>query len=545
MKRWIAGLVVVIAIVALMWRDDDGAARPGAAATGRATAGATSRTISHALRDTLARVRAHAVAVARAAPGSVTIAGGVFDVRDQTPVAGVEVVFRSPAGELTTTADAAGHYAIVVEPGVYRAFVRDDRVLSVGRASLIRLPGAPPPEAAGAPDESLMTVVVAERDSEGVDLEVLRGGLVTGRVVDRAGRPIAGAILHARSGLRPALATDIAETDRDGSFELRLPAGRVELEASHPRFGGFADPAAQILAIEPGGHLYPTIVLTAGCVITGRVVRADGAPAGDGAIERRWDEPDSFTPDGRIAADGTFRWATTDQAEITLRAWPWHAPPSPSRTFSCGDGVRLDGVVFKLYDQPPDLEGVLVDARGAPVGHAYLDLSPLDPEGIGQQERTDDDGHWAVYNLPRGRYRCTAQADGLGVASQLVASPRAGLRLELGGTGRLTGRAPIARGSFALQINACIDAAGVVGLPPSHRRVTIRDGRFAVDDLPACDLSFTASWNGHSVASHVAIPPGGTAQIDLTAVSAAQAGSAADPDPESEPEAEPEPEAED
>jgi protocatechuate 3,4-dioxygenase beta subunit len=451
--------------------------------------------------------------------GTVAIAGRVIDIRQQRGVAGVEVVFRGAAGETQTTTRKDGAYAVRVAAGTYHAFVRDDAVLSVGRRDPMRLPGPPLAETAGVPDEALMAAVIATRDVEGLDLSVVRGGTVSGHVVDRAGRPVAGAVLRAiGSALRPALATDLAESGGDGAFELRLPAGAFELEASHPRFAGIAEDNRTRYVVEPGDHVEATVVLAAGCVISGRVVARDGSRGGDGAIERQWGTGElEFTPAGQIDSDGAFRWATTEEAEVTLRAWPWRSPPSPARRFSCRDGARFDGVVFRLPDRRPDLEGVLVDHAGQPLGFTFVDLRPLDPGGIGQQERTDAAGRWEVYSMPPGRYRITARTPDRGVASATVVSPRDGIRIELGGTGRLEGTTPrLARGSFELVLESCFEeGSDVLGLPQSRRLVTVAGGRFAVDDLPACELTFAASWRGRSVSQHIAIPPGGAARIEL------------------------------
>jgi hypothetical protein len=441
----------------------------------------------------------------------------VFDLLQQEPVDNVEVVFRSAAGETSTTTRGDGGYSIRLATGMYRAFVHDDTVLSVGRPDLVRLPGQPSAAAAGVPDEALMVMVLATADTEGVDLSVVRGGIVSGHVVDRGGGPIAGVVLRARgNGMRPALATDITETDRGGGFELRLPAGAFDLDASHPRFAGVAGISQSRIAIRPGDHLQTTITLTAGCVISGRVVGRDGKNTGDGAIEKQWGPSDfEYAPSGRIEPDGTFRWVTTDEADVTIRAWPWKSPPSPGQRFTCRDGARFDNVVFPLTDRRPDLSGALVDATGQPVGLTYVDLRPLDPGGIGQQERTDAAGRWEVYNLPPGRYRVVAQADGRGVTSQTITSPHDDIRLALGGTGRLEGTATVASGSFELLIGTCIDGAGMISLPQTRRMVTVTGGRFAIDDLPACELSFGVLWRGRRLAEHVAIPGGGTAHLAL------------------------------
>ncbi|HWO20411.1 MAG TPA: carboxypeptidase-like regulatory domain-containing protein [Kofleriaceae bacterium] len=450
--------------------------------------------------------------------GAVTISGTVIDAATHEGVGGVEVVFRSDAGEETTTAGPDGRYRIDVPPGAYRAFVRDDTVLSVGYADHVRLPGLPTADAAGAPDEALMPTVAASADADGVDLTVTRGGVVRGKVVDRSGRPIAGAVLRAHSShLRPTLGTDVAETGADGAFELRLPAGSYELDVSHARFAGIAgSDEERELSIDPGEVRTVTYTLVAGCVIAGRVVGVGGGPAGDGAIERQFGPGDSdFMPAGRIAADGTFRWTTTAEADVVLRAWPWKSPPSPPRAFSCRDGARHDGVVFTLTDRGPDLDGVLVDRSGAPVPHAFIDLVSLDGS-TGQQERTDENGRWSVFALAAGRYQVTAYAPGRGVLATAISAPQAQVRLALGGTGRIEGRTPrLARGSFELSLQRCHDGEVPVRLPAEHRLVTVIDHAFVVEDVPACDLQLMTTWRGRTAYASAEVPAGGAARVEL------------------------------
>jgi len=519
--------VVVLALAA--WWGITRGSEPAGGVPGQPSS--ASRGIGRDLSDAIARSRARAAKLPLDVPrhdGEVTISGRVIDVRQQQPVGDIEVVFRSLSGEASTTTGPDGGYSIRVAMGLYRAFVRDDTVLSVGRPDLVRLPALPSAETAGVPDEALMALVLAAGDTEGVDLSVVRGGVVTGHVVDRSGRPIAGAVLRARGGggMRPTLATDLVETDRDGSFELRLPAGAFYLDANHPRFAGVAEiagaaspagPTSTRIALAPGDHLQTTITLTAGCVISGRVVGPGGRNASDGAIERQWGQGDfEFAPAGQIEPDGKFRWVTTDEVDITLRAWPWKSPPSASRQFTCRDGARFDDIVFQVLDRRPDLDGVLVDHAGAPVGLAFVDLVPLDPGGVAQQERSDAAGRWSVYNMPPGRYRVTAQAEGRGVTSQTVVSPHDGVRLQLGGTGRIEGTAPrLLAGSFELVLGTCSDGTGVLPLPQTRRLVTVLGGRFAVDDVPACELSFVAIWHGRPTSEHASIPSGGTAHVEL------------------------------
>jgi len=394
---WIVATVLVV-VLAGWWL------RSGSTSSDDESHPAAHRTVDNSAYQAFRRALGHvprsgAIPHANVGDG-VTISGAVIDARDSKPVAGVEVVFLSPLGESSVTSGADGGYSIHVAAGVYRAFVRDDSVLSVGRPDLQRLPGMPNADAAGMPDEGLMPLVVANDNVAGLDLSVLRGGQIIGKVVDRSGNPIAGAVVRARTNAwRPALGSDIAETDATGAYALRVPAGVYNLEASHARFAGVDASDASRIVLAAGSHEQRDLVMTAGCVITGKVVAHDGTPASDGAIEKQWGTTDlQFGPAGRIESDGRFRWVTTAPGDVVLRAWPWKSPPSPSRRFTCTDGARFD-VVFTLPDRGPDIEGVLVDATGAPVPFGHIDLAPLDG-GIAQQERTDGSGRWAVLSMP-------------------------------------------------------------------------------------------------------------------------------------------------
>lgn len=452
------------------------------------------------------------------ASGLVQITGMVVDRVSTDRVGEVEVVFRGPAGEQSTIAGADGSYRIELEPGAYRAFVRDESVLSIGAPVEERLPGFPDLDAIGAPDESAMPLVVAQTDLEGVDLFVLRGGTIHGVVRDAAGHPIAHAMVRALSGrrLRPALGSDLAETDADGSYELRVPAGEWQLELDHARFAGLDGDDPQV-SVSAGERVEHDLVALAGCVIAGKVIGANGLPAGDGAVELGYDG--GFAPSGKIAADGTFRWTTLGQREIRLRAWPWKSPPSEEQRFACRDGARFT-TTFHIPARGADIGGVLVDASGAPVPLAFLDLAPLDEGGLSQQERSGIDGTWGVFAMPAGRYQLTAYAPGRGVISTVVTSPSAGVRLQLGGTGTVDGTVQgLTNGSFELQLAGCSLDGTPIKITEDTRLVSVRGGRFTLSDLPACDLFGQAKWRDSSRRIRISVTPNGHAAlaIDFTA----------------------------
>lgn len=460
-------------------------------------------------------------ALTPALPGMVVVSGAVIDSYTGSRVPGAEVVMLATVGgaESSTMSAADGSYRIEVPVGVYRAFVRGEHVLSIGTTARVRIPGQPSSEDIGVPVADRMPVVAAVRNLGSVDLEVVQAGTVTGLVVDGAGKPIAGAVVRATNYARSistTLGTDVAETDAAGTFELRLPEGGYALEAAHAKFAAIAEPMG--IRVSPGDDVKVTLALAEGCIVSGRVVLPNGAPAGEGALEEQYAAAETaYAPVGRIAADGTFRYTTVDEREVVLRAWPWKSPHAESQRFACKNGARFSNVVFRLPNRSADLEGVLVDHDGKPVAFAHVDLAPLDPGGIGQQERTDEHGRWAVYSLPAGRYQVSAAAPERGVVSEVVASPARDVKLALKGTGRLEGTiAQVDNGTLEIEVARCLDSVEAE-LPRERRVVEVEHGHFSVDDLPACQVALLVRWRDGRMFVRTDIQAGATATVDLDA----------------------------
>src|SRR5262245_18996845 len=102
---------VLIVVLAGWWL------RGGGSTTSEDAPAAAHRTIDNnayqAFRRALGHVpRSGAIPWTADSGDGVTISGAVIDARDGKPIAGVEVVFRSPLGESTVTTGGDGAYSI-------------------------------------------------------------------------------------------------------------------------------------------------------------------------------------------------------------------------------------------------------------------------------------------------------------------------------------------------------------------------------------------------------------------------------------------------
>jgi hypothetical protein len=447
----------------------------------------------------------------------VTISGTVIDRGTGKPISGIAIVLRGPSGDITTATNPTGAFSVQVVPGSYRAFVRDDNVITVGLTERTRLDNLPRRELAGVADEALMPVLDATTDRKGVELTVVAAGRINAIVYDADGKLIANAVVRARqldpSGVRPVLGTDIAVSNEQGIVTLVVPPGRYFIDASHPSFAGSRNQDLE-LAVTAGKTEDTMVWLAKGCVISGRVVHADGSPASDGAIERLGGRADGFGPAGRIDG-GTFRWATVSTVSVTLRAWPWRSPPSQPKTFECSDGKRFTDVVLRLPDARPDISGTIVDAQDRPVPLAYIDVQPLDALLTGQQERADSAGNWHVYDMLGGRYRITATSPGLGIVDTMVVSPRHDLRLTLGGTGRIVGTtSDLVDGSVEVSLLFCGPQQQPLQIAHEPQIVPVVGGRFTIDRVPACTLAIAVRWRDKLIETTAVVEPNRTAYIE-------------------------------
>ncbi len=407
-----------------------------------------------------------------------------------SPFGGAEVVFTGVAGEVSAIADADGRYDLRLAPGRYRAFVRGDNAVSVVEnlwyepAHLAREPGRPRLD--------LALLVELSADVIGLDLPVLQVGRFTGEVV-ADGRPVQGAVVRQGSNAAVIAGTDIAVTDAAGRYQVVASPGPRTLEVSHP---DFARAWGRWLHVRAGERVDHDVFMTAGCAVSGRIIRAGGGRAGPGVIVGGGESPDD--DDARddlaptaIADDGSFRWTTTDTGTVVLRAWPAQLGPSAPKRFRCAPGARFEGVRFRFPRARPSLTGVVLRHDGTPMPSARVLANSTSANlSAWQYAVTDAQGRFALRSLPPGQYLVTASTPADGLAQVEITLPQHDLRLELSGTTRIEGTSPHLReGTFLLHLrDPLLPERGLDRLVPVH------DGRFVVDDIPASFATIELAW---------------------------------------------------
>jgi protocatechuate 3,4-dioxygenase beta subunit len=168
--------------------------------------------------------------------------------------------------------DGQGDFTIRnVVPGKYSVKVWHDP----------KVPGLPP---------ALDDVVVAATDKTVVPVAFTPAARVTGRVVDRAGKGVAGAPVGLgvqQSSEASARGIGVVVTDANGAYTAYGPPGWLSVFVDGPPSGYIAPLARLSPALVAAGksHAFPDIILTPSVAFAGTVVFDDGKPAARAIVD--------------------------------------------------------------------------------------------------------------------------------------------------------------------------------------------------------------------------------------------------------------------
>lgn len=449
-------------------------------------------------------------------PAMAATIGGAVLSESGDPLAGVDVIAydeRLNYGTATTTSDGswsidflpAGRYRVRAMPGETSIYA--DRFY--------------PSEWDFCSSEAVDLADGAT--TEGVDITLPEGGLLTGTLRDLAGNALEGAEVYAQgTESRTALGTRSAVTDAEGAFEivgLDADVGGatdwqcyVSLDGFPKQWlgGNYSDDDAEIysvalLAEEANGTAAGDHALLDGIRVSGLISGADGAggyaPVADGysyvyspsqVITAEIGSDGVYTADGLPPGD-VITWATV--SGFATAYWPGGDRPTDARVSAPDEGMDATADLDLPVETVLTLQ--FTDATGE---GSFGDISALlynDEHTVGRGGPVDTDGTMVIDGLWPGDYDLYVYGadggfeDGYAFEGTTVAADSTlSIPLTLGAsiTGRLTDDAgePVYGGY--------VYAFPADDLDESYATVADSDGAYSIAGLPAGFYSIRASY---------------------------------------------------
>lgn len=225
---------------------------------------------------------------------------------------------------------------------------------------------------------------------------------IAGRVVDRFGRPIAGARVSARAGRGDGGAPVVATSDGDGRYVVRLAgAGAVRLRVEADGF--VADELAGVEPPQAGLEL----ALSRRLALEG-VVRAHGQPAGDAEVTIAGAAGTRTTKSG---PDGAFTFSGLAEGRYALRAVREpEAAYVDGVVVAAGDGGT--GILTVELQPATTVTGRLRERGGKPIAGGEVTLSEADGAPLPRSVPSDNEGNFRFVAVLPGSYVVSAHADG-------------------------------------------------------------------------------------------------------------------------------------
>ena len=257
-------------------------------------------------------------------------------------------------------------------------------------------------EASGSVAVRLIDVFDGTETAEVGDVELSRAALLTGRVVDGRGAPVADATVSLEPGLsapggRGRLPeTRLLRTGTDGAFrfDAASPSGnRLRVEK-----GGLA--TVTLASVRAGGMARP-VVLGPARGLVGSVRRPDGRTPAPGVFVRSQGHGLGLTRWVETAADGSFHIA--DAPAETDRVVAEGGPLGRGEATVTSASSEGRAPLTVVLDPPTRITGRIVNAKTlGPVPRTRVEAQA---HGRVAVTRSGPDGHYALDALTPGTYR--------------------------------------------------------------------------------------------------------------------------------------------
>ena len=344
-----------------------------------------------------------------------SVAGRAYFEETGKPVPGLAIYLVPQGGtdekRIRLVTDADGRY-------LFEGLAAGSYELNYDLAAAEAMRGVPLP-----PDVGTVVIIRATPDSavQQVDLPIRIGLRVTGRVVDKQGRPVAGADVEGRDSTDNRSLEQCFSRD-DGSFELvgfkQTPALTLE-----SRLTGSQGKSALVgelygpVALGPEGLSDVQLTLRPGGRLSGKLVDSKGKPVVDavmrtyplrGKVQRTMGHANVHTgKDGSFNLDGIAPGVN----DLMVNYGKWTVlfkpvPPWDKVEVSSGQEITNAVVVVEFPETEPSssISGRVVDTAKRPLEDIHVwAWSPSPP--CSSDACTEKDGAFCVKNLMPGAYR--------------------------------------------------------------------------------------------------------------------------------------------
>lgn len=364
----------------------------------------------------------------------------------------------------------------------------------------------------------------------GVTLTIPLGLAVSGRVIDKNGKPVSGAAIYAteaRSGgnfVRRIMRTDTAEADNvvktaaDGTFTTRLKAASYSIRVKHE---GYATKTLPTMTVAAG--MQPVeVTLDPGVSLAGRVTRGGNGVA-DVTVQLFGEDNDST--EAKTAPDGSFRidGLTPGQAMMNVEKeaegveqFRSVAIPSDNLVIDVPVGGTVSGRVVDKESKNPvrEFDAGYTAVRG---GGGMMIMG-----GGSSKHFTNDDGTFTLEHVTPGAMNITVTAPGYtqGRAQNINVEDGkriADLEVQLEHGAHVTGRVTGPDGSPLSGVSVMAAPAGARRFPGGFSplaSVTDASGEYSLDNVETGDKTFTFDRNGFLTTQKNATISGADARVD-------------------------------
>ena len=365
----------------------------------------------------------------------------------------------------------------------------------------------------------------------GVVLTIPIGVAVTGRVVDRNGKPVADAAVYAteaqgggsnfvRRIMRFGERNDdnVVKTAADGTFTTRVKPGTYNFRVVREGFATKAIASRQIGAGAPPIE----ITLDPGVALAGRITR--GGAGLEGVTVDIFGE-ESAADSAKTGPDGSFRieGLTPGQAmmnisktEESVQQFRPVTIPSENLVIDLPVGASVSGRVVEKGSGNPvrEFDAGYSAARG---GGGMMFMGP----GI-TKHFTSDDGSFVLEHVPPGAVNITVTAAGFtqGRAQNINVEdgkPVENVEVQLEHGTHVTGRVTSADGAPLSGVSVMVMAGGMrrfPGGPGTSASVTDANGEYSLENVESGEKTFTFERSGYLATQKSATISGSDARVD-------------------------------